>query len=249
MECGACREALSARLDGEPEPVPAAEVDEHLAGCEDCQAWYTDAVVLTRRVRVREVTPTPDLVAAVMAEAHPQPRRRPWARIALAGIGLVQLLLAVAQLFGTQVHAHNGGEVLTGHLINEGAAWNLALGLAMLAAAWQTGRAVGLLPAVAVFVLALVVFSLVDLMTSGVPGSRLLSHIPLVAGLALLYLVHRQDKQDRDPAPASRGSAGDEERTAGEPRADEPKAEQTGDNRQARPNRPWLRPAGHRRAA
>lgn len=240
MECRACTEALSARLDGEPEPVAAVEVDEHLAGCADCRAWYADAVVLTRRVRVREVTQTPDLVASVLAEVDARPQRRPWARMALAAIGLVQLLLAVGQLFGTQVHAH-GGEVLTGHLINEGAAWNLALGLAMLAAAWQTRRAVGLLPAMAVFVAALVVFSLVDLMTTGVPASRLLSHIPLVAGLALLYLVHRQDKQDRDPAPTARGSADDD--------AGEHAEESSEDRRQTEPSRPWLRPASHRRAA
>jgi predicted anti-sigma-YlaC factor YlaD len=246
MECGTCREALSARLDGEPEPVPAAEVDEHLRDCADCQAWYADAVVLTRRVRVREVTPTPDLVAAVLAEADARTtvktgwlRGRPVARIALALIGLVQLLLAVAQLFGTQVHAHNGGETLTGHLINEGAAWNLALGLAMLAAAWQPKRAIGLLPALAVFVGALVVFSLVELMTTGVPASRLVSHIPLVAGLALLFVVHRQARKDRGPAPTASGSSDDSE-DATEP---------GDDRRQSEPNRPWLRPASHDRRA
>jgi hypothetical protein len=30
VDCLTCREAISARLDGEPEPVPAAETDEHL---------------------------------------------------------------------------------------------------------------------------------------------------------------------------------------------------------------------------
>ena len=69
MDCGTCTEALSARLDGEAGPAPAAEVDEHLGICPKCQAWYADATLLTRRVRVRAVTPTPDLVGAVLAEA------------------------------------------------------------------------------------------------------------------------------------------------------------------------------------
>ncbi|MEV4310645.1 zf-HC2 domain-containing protein [Actinocrispum sp. NPDC049592] len=233
MECGTCTEALSARLDGETEPVPAAEVDEHLAICPKCQAWYADATLLTRRVRVRPVTPTPDLVGAVLAEA--KPRRRPVVRFALAGIGLLQLLLAVAQLFGTDVHNH---AILTGHLIDEGVAWNLALGLAMLAAAWQPRRATGLLPAVAVFVAALAVFSIIDAATVGVPGTRVLSHLPLLVGVALLYLVQRRHKRDSDPAPTERQNT-DFDHTAAD----------FDDRRQERPSRPWLRPAGHRRAA
>jgi predicted anti-sigma-YlaC factor YlaD len=234
MECGTCREALSARLDGETEPVPAVGVDEHLADCPGCQGWYADASLLSRRVRVRPVTPTPDLVAAVLAETRP--RRRPVARIALAAVGLLQLLLAVAQLFGAHVH---DGETFTGHLVNEGAAWNLALGLAMLAAAWQPRRAVGLLPAVAGFVAVLGVISLVDVLTVGVPGTRMLTHVPLVIGLALLYSVHREHKRDRhDPSPHARDTEDDEH-----------VAETAEDRRQAAPNRPGLRPASHRRAA
>jgi predicted anti-sigma-YlaC factor YlaD len=238
MDCATCREALSARLDGEPEPVAAAQVDEHMADCPDCPDWYADAMVLTRRARVREFVATPDLVDAVLAEAQPPARRRPYARVALAAIGLIQLLLAVAQLFGTETHLHHGGETLTGHLINEGAAWNLALGLAMLAAAWQTKRAAGLLPAIAVFVGALVVFSLVDVITVGVPGTRLLSHIPLLVGLALLYLVNREHRRDRGPAPAA-GDTSDEQ--------DYPT--DSTEDRRSQPTRPWLRPASHDRRA
>lgn len=235
MDCGTCTEALSARLDGEPEPVPAGDVDAHLATCPKCQAWQADAALLSRRVRVRPVTPTPDLVGAVLAQA--KPRRKPTLRVALAAIGLLQLLLGVAQLFGPDPYVHNGGEMLTGHLLNEGAAWNLALGLAMLAAAWQPKRAIGLLPAVAVFVGALTVLSLVDVATIGVPAGRLLSHVPLLIGLALLYLVHREHQRDSDPAPAER--SGDGVTHAAEP----------GEDRRAKESRPWLRPASHHRRA
>ena len=33
MDCDVAREALSARIDGEREQIPAARVDEHLADC------------------------------------------------------------------------------------------------------------------------------------------------------------------------------------------------------------------------
>lgn len=236
MDCGTCKEALSARLDGEDLGRPEAEVDAHLETCASCQDWYSTATDLNRRVKVRSFVPTPDLVSSVLAET--QPRRRPGARLALAGVGLIQLLLAVAQLFGTDVHSGHGA-TLTGHLISEGAAWNLALGLAMLAAAWQTKRASGLLPAVGVFVAALVVFSVIDVATVGVPGSRLLSHIPLVAGVALLYLVQREHKQGGDPSPMAHDDS-DNTETASQP--DE-------DDRRAGPSRPWLRPASHDRRA
>nr|WP_042190189.1 zf-HC2 domain-containing protein [Kibdelosporangium sp. MJ126-NF4]CEL19151.1 hypothetical membrane protein [Kibdelosporangium sp. MJ126-NF4]CTQ95048.1 hypothetical membrane protein [Kibdelosporangium sp. MJ126-NF4] len=238
MDCGTCKEALSARLDGEQEPVPVAEVDAHLETCASCEDWYNAAAALNRRVRVREFVATPDLVAAVLTEA--QPRRRPMARLALAGIGLVQLLLAVGQLFGTSDAHATHGVALTPHLISEGAAWNLALGLAMLAAAWQTRRASGLLPAVGVFVAALVVFSVIDLATVGVPASRLLSHIPLVAGVALLYLVQREHKRGGDSTP----TAGDSEDESSTQAPATP-----ADDRRAGPSRPWLRPASHHRRA
>ncbi|ALG06551.1 zf-HC2 domain-containing protein [Kibdelosporangium phytohabitans] len=236
MDCGTCTEALSARLDGEQEPVPAAEVDAHLETCAACQSWYDAAFALNRRVRVRELVATPDLVDAVLEETRP--RRRPLARMALAGVGLIQLLLAVAQLFGSDAHSSHG-VTLTPHLISEGAAWNLALGLAMLAAAWQTKRASGLLPAVGVFVAALVVFSVVDLATVGVPASRLLSHVPLLAGVALLYIVQRDHKRGGAPTPTARG----EDETA------PPATATPDDDRRAGPSRPWLRPASHDRRA
>jgi predicted anti-sigma-YlaC factor YlaD len=239
MDCGTCREALSARLDGEALPVPSAEVDAHLETCPDCPAWYDAAATLNRRARVREFVPTPDLVDRVLAEHSPTPRRKPIARLLLAGVGLIQLLLAVAQLFGTSIHTGHGA-TLTGHLVSEGAAWNLALGLAMLAAAWQTKRASGLLPAVAVFVGALVVFSVVEAVTVGVPATRLLSHIPLLAGVALLYLVQQEHRREGDPTPTARQDTGTE--TVASP-------EEEPEDRRSGPARPWLRPASQDRHA
>ncbi|MDG6102137.1 zf-HC2 domain-containing protein [Dactylosporangium aurantiacum] len=46
------REALSARMDGEDEPVAPALVDAHLAQCAACRQWQERAVAATRMVRL-----------------------------------------------------------------------------------------------------------------------------------------------------------------------------------------------------
>lgn len=54
MNCDEARAALSARLDGEPEPAgtdPDA-VDAHLDACDDCRAWFAAAADLNRRLRM-----------------------------------------------------------------------------------------------------------------------------------------------------------------------------------------------------
>ncbi|MFF5231630.1 zf-HC2 domain-containing protein [Dactylosporangium sp. NPDC000521] len=70
--CAAFREALSARLDGEDEPIDAALTDAHLRRCADCRAWHADAVTATRLFRVQQVPAQPagadDLLAAL--DAH-----------------------------------------------------------------------------------------------------------------------------------------------------------------------------------
>ncbi|HEX7662616.1 MAG TPA: zf-HC2 domain-containing protein [Pseudonocardiaceae bacterium] len=77
VECQVCREALSARLDGEAEPVDPARADRHLRGCSDCRAWREDSVMLTRLLRVRPAVDTPDLTTRVLAAAL---RLRRWWR-------------------------------------------------------------------------------------------------------------------------------------------------------------------------
>ncbi|WP_446223102.1 zf-HC2 domain-containing protein [Nocardia sp. IBHARD005] len=39
MRCETAREAVSAQIDGEPVPVPAARLAEHLDGCPSCRSW------------------------------------------------------------------------------------------------------------------------------------------------------------------------------------------------------------------
>jgi predicted anti-sigma-YlaC factor YlaD len=236
VNCSTCREALSARLDGEAEPVPAAETDAHLAGCADCTRWLDRAHVLTRSLRVRPAQPVPDLAAAVLAAAPP--RRAPAvARSALAAVAVVQLLLALSQLFaGSASHAGHGG----GHLFNEGAAWNFALGVGLLVAAVHAHRAAGLLPTLGGFVAVLAVFSARDLAEGTATVARVLSHLPLLAGLVLLYLVHRTHR-DR-PVPGSPAAEDHDDRSS-TPADRSPRA-----RRRRFPAR-RLKPTAHRRAA
>ncbi|MFT7841611.1 zf-HC2 domain-containing protein [Saccharothrix sp. BKS2] len=246
MDCETCREALSARLDGEAEPGPAVEVDAHLGQCAACTRWRTRAQALTRTVRVRPARPSPDLVDAVLAAAPPgHPALVP--RLALAAVALVQLWLALSQLLaGASGHADHGGSNhgMSDHLFNEGAAWNLALGIGLVVAAVRSRRAAGLLPTLGGFVAVLLVFSVSDLVNGAATATRVVSHLPLVAGLALLCLVARAH---RDPTP---GTPATHDETA---RADEPHhGPGRGDGppqRRRRGGPRHLRPTAHRRAA
>ncbi|MFL6123791.1 hypothetical protein [Actinophytocola sp.] len=67
MDCDTCREALSARLDGEAEP---AAPDEHFEDCRSCQDWYVAASALTGGWD--DEPPSPDLTAAVLGRVEPR---------------------------------------------------------------------------------------------------------------------------------------------------------------------------------
>ena len=195
VECYVCREALSAKLDGEAAPVSDEQLAGHLAECPACQAWEKRAAELTRSMRVRPVEPVPDVTEEVLAAAAPLRDRllRRWPRILLACVAVLQIALGTAQLLGLglTVHDEHTAASFAGHLFNESTAWNLAMGLGMLWTAWRMSACSGLLPVLSSFVAVLAGFSVHDLLHGGVPLSRVLSHSPLVAGLVVLLIVHR----------------------------------------------------------
>jgi predicted anti-sigma-YlaC factor YlaD len=247
-----CREAVSARLDGEPEPAPAEQTDEHLASCTTCRSWQVRVTETSRTLRVRRVLPVPDLSDAVLAIAVPPAKPQGWwARTALVGIAAAQLSLALSQLLGVGPLAAHGAEhgaaPLAGHVFNESTAWNVALGIGLLWAAFRSRVTSGLIPVLTGFVLLLGAYSAHDLVTGVVPASRVLSHGLLVLGLGLLVVINRRYN---DPAPQP-GAALDD--TAGVPdgpaEADpaglEAAAQTSGGGRRHR----HLRPAGRHRAA
>jgi predicted anti-sigma-YlaC factor YlaD len=248
MNCTACREALSAQIDGEDDRMSAALVDEHLHGCAACAEWQRRAVRLTRSLRVHAVTPTPQLTAAILSTVdstgHGLPhlarrrrapraraRARPGtrltlARFGLAAVGWTQLGLGQLQLVDGLRPSTNLGSVdhtNATHLFNESVAWTIAIAVGMLWAAAQTRRAAGLLSALLGAVVVLAGLSAHDLINQSVAAPRVATHALLLAGLGLVYLV---DRGHQATAPRPRG--------AGRRRPDLPAAEAGTDLRAVR---------------
>ena len=64
-------------MDGEDSLIDVELIDEHVAGCVACQTWAAAAVVVGRRLRVREAVTGPDLSEAIVAAAESgEPGRR-----------------------------------------------------------------------------------------------------------------------------------------------------------------------------
>ncbi|HET6210898.1 MAG TPA: zf-HC2 domain-containing protein [Jatrophihabitans sp.] len=200
MNCERCREAASARLDGEPSPVPAAALEAHLAACTDCAGWLAAAERSGRALRISGLTP-PDLSAEILRRvvlpAGRLARRQRLLRAGLAALGFVQWALAMPALFGQNL-AMRGGMSMGAHAAHESAAWNLAMGAAFLAVAVKPARAVGTLPILGTFVGVLAVLSVPDVLAGAVEAARLASHAGVLAGLVLVALMSRWS---RLPAP------------------------------------------------
>lgn len=194
MDCDIAREALSARIDGEREPIPAARVDEHLTGCESCRGWYTAAVEQTHLIRRLAGRAQVSAVRPL----SPEPPRRPdevsrtvsWTRLALGVVGTIQVLLAIAQ--GLGVHLGVPHAAMGGHVLNESTAWSAALGVAMVAAAFRPSVAGGLTWVLAAFAGVLSVYVVTDAIAGRVTLDRVLTHLPVLAGVALAWLLCRQ---------------------------------------------------------
>ncbi|HEV8563110.1 MAG TPA: hypothetical protein VGR06_42885 [Actinophytocola sp.] len=246
MECQTCREALSARMDGEHEPVPAGDTNRHLAGCAACRSWQARAIEVTRLVRVREVTPTPDLAEHILDRAPVLVSSRGWwARAALGVVALAQLSIGLSQVLGVDnpgQHTGHPGTLQAGHLFNESTAWNLALGIGLFWVVFRASTATGLIPVLGGFVLVLVGFSTHDLITGSAPASRIAEHAVLIAGLILLVIVRHQH---RDPAPGRADAIPDSDPT------EIPAPPDTATRRNAGPDQqnPPLRPVGRHRVA
>lgn len=249
--CDLTREVLSARIDGEAAAAESADADAHLLGCNACRAWQLSAHQVTRQIRVRPAGHAPDLTAAILA-AHgriePRPRWTParttlaW-RTLLTAVALAQLVMGLWEIVAANAHAGMGMMAGEGtHLFNESTAWNLALGVGFGVAAALPRLAGGLLPTLGVFVAVLGVFSLIDVVSGRADVARVSSHLLVVVGMVLLWLVyhrsHGRPGRDRQLGDPSLG-----EDALGDTRAvvDEPSAAPGRSQRR-------LRPSAHRAA-
>lgn len=193
VRCEVAREALSARLDGEPHPALAQQVDAHLGSCHGCRTWLIGAATQTRRLASVEAGPDPGLTDKILAAARPR-RRGLVARWALIVVGAGQAAVAVAQIVGLDfgmVSAHGHGAMTGAHLLHESTAWLLALGLAMVAAGIWPALAVGVAAIAGVFSLVLLGYVAADAWSGQVTAARVASHIPVLVGLVFALLVAR----------------------------------------------------------
>ncbi len=86
MSCDRVQLAISARMDGEAvDRRSADDLDDHVASCEGCKAFASEAERVRAAVRIRAAEPVPDLVSRIVGELEtltPRPRRpvRRWQR-------------------------------------------------------------------------------------------------------------------------------------------------------------------------
>jgi predicted anti-sigma-YlaC factor YlaD len=185
MECSKAREALSAVLDGEPTPTSAA-LAAHVRTCTACRRFVDGARALDALTH-SALADAPDLTAQVLQKARAE-RHRPdpltsTLRLGLAAAAVAQLALAVpALIYGTD----EGAPI---HVAHEVGAWDLALALAFVFAAWRPLRAVGLLPFAAALSGGLILTAIIDVAHGRAVALTETTHLLELVGTALLYLL------------------------------------------------------------
>lgn len=206
MQCPTFREAISARLDGEPLGLPSAELDRHLASCPGCASWAARAEQVTRRARLAPAPTVPDLTATVLAALPGDlPAARITARARLAEIALQFALLAVgAAQAGLAWRVLAGTDGLSGplHSAHEDGAWNLGVAIAFLAVALAPRLAAGALTFLGGFAVLLTALTVDDLVSGHVPAERALSHVLLLVGVGLVATTAWRGRRRREPAAA-----------------------------------------------
>lgn len=211
MDCTLAREALSARIDGEREPVPPTRVDEHLDSCAACGRWYEAAVAQTQALRRLAGR---SQLSAVPPAGEPHPVRRgpivrlravSWQRWALAAVGLLQLLMVLVQGLSDYYEETTHSEVVE-HLAEQSTAGFAGMGVMMLAIAVCPAVAGELTWAFTAFAGVLSVYEITDLVTGELPVHHVLTHLPVLVGAVLTWLVwHRHRMDGPDPGPAVAG--------------------------------------------
>jgi predicted anti-sigma-YlaC factor YlaD len=206
MQCQRCRDALSACLDAEDDPVERAVAEQHLAGCGDCRRWLEGAAAVTRLARVGIARPAPGVPDSVLDAVPPRSRR--WLpavlRLALGLVGALQSMLGVAQAVAAAGVAIGTVRMFQGaapeDLVHESAACNVAVGAGFLFVAWRRTRPSAVVPILSAFVAVLCLVSVDDLVDGWVRSQRLVSHLLLLIGYVIvLVLAHPQMGPDIPP--------------------------------------------------
>src|SRR5215212_6910799 len=202
MQCQNVREAISARLDGEPLGMPLRELDQHVDGCAACAGWADDAALVTRRARLAPAPAMPDLTATVLAAL---PRELPGvgaaarSRLVATALRLALLAVAVGQAGLAWPALMSGAATMSApvHMAHETGAWNLGVAVAFLAVAAAPRLAAGALPFLGSFAALLVPVTLADLLAGHVHADRAVAHLLLVAGVVLVATVAWRGRRRR----------------------------------------------------
>ena len=191
MDCENYRLGISARLDGEDTGIDDASLAWHLAHCEACRAFESEAIGLTRTVRVAATEAAPDLTPTIMAAINQErvgraSRFDPQAlRIGLITLAVVQMLLAAPML----LFGRDAGAPI--HLAREIGSFDFALAVGFFFVGWRPARAYGMLPLVAAVVLCLSVTTAVDLVRGTATLLDESAHLLDVLGLAAVWEMAR----------------------------------------------------------
>lgn len=202
MQCTPYREAVSARLDGESPGLPVEELDAHLDVCPSCSAWVRQAEQVTRRTRLAAAPAVPDLTAAVLAAL---PRELPGtaaaarARLTAAALRLAMLAVGVAQAALASPALATGTAAMSApvHVAHETGAWSLGIAAAFLAVAAAPRLAAGALPFLGTFAVLLAALTVADLRAGYVHAERAVTHVLVLAGVALVGTVAWRGRRRR----------------------------------------------------
>ena len=86
LSCDAAQRSLSAVADGEAPDAPVAEVDQHVAGCDECRRFDARVREVRQLLRLEPVGDLPDVAPAVLARVAAGARRRWWPSVAAAAL-------------------------------------------------------------------------------------------------------------------------------------------------------------------
>ena len=201
VTCQQCREAVSARFDGEELGIAVEVLDGHLATCRSCRRYAARVRALGQALPIPD-EPVPDRSTQIMAAVREQrprataevrqpaaaPRAARWtptpATVARGGLALVAVVQIVAALVGLSAGT-------APHSVREVGAFQVALAIGFLVTAVRPATAAGLLPTAAALALCLAGVVAVDLAGGQTAAPRELAHATELVGVMLVWLIAR----------------------------------------------------------
>ncbi|HEV7526590.1 MAG TPA: hypothetical protein VGP92_16600 [Acidimicrobiia bacterium] len=184
-------------LDGEPATAvdtPTEAARAHVRTCAACRAFIEEASAL-QSITSAGRADAPDLTAEVLETARAQRHRldplTSALRIGLVLVAVAQFVLAVPGLvYGTD----EGAPI---HIAHEVGAWDLALAVGFVFAAWRPLRAVGLLPFAAALSAGLILTAILDIAHGRAVALTETTHLLELVGTTFLYLLMAPKSRSR----------------------------------------------------